>query len=63
MCGRYSITTAPKAMRRLFTFTNDTPNLRPNYNCAPTQILPVVRLNAEGERELVTDKSGTTWQR
>ena len=58
MCGRYSITTAPEAMRRLFKFTNDTPNLRPNYNCAPTQALPVVRLNAEGDRELVTLKWG-----
>lgn len=58
MCGRYSITTAPEAMRRLFKFTNDTPNLRPNYNCAPTQTLPVVRLNAESERELVTLKWG-----
>ena len=54
MCGRYSIATAPEAMRRLFKFTNDTLNLRPNFNCAPTQTLPVVRLNAEGERELVT---------
>jgi putative SOS response-associated peptidase YedK len=58
MCGRYSITTAPEAMRRLFKFTNDTPNLRPNYNAAPTQILPVVRLNEAGERELVTLKWG-----
>jgi hypothetical protein len=30
MCGRYSITTAPEAMRRLFKFKNATPNLRPS---------------------------------
>ena len=58
MCGRYSITTAPEAMRRLFKVVNPLPNLRPNYNCAPTQTLPVVRLNADGERELVTLKWG-----
>ena len=58
MCGRYSITTAPEAMRRLFKFTNDTPNLRPNYNASPTQTLPIVRVDAKGERELVTLKWG-----
>jgi len=58
MCGRYSITTNPEAMRRLFKFKNATPNLQPIYNAAPTQILPVVRLGQEGERELVTLKWG-----
>jgi len=58
MCGRYSITTAPEAMRRLFKFKNDTPNLRPNHNCAPTQSLPVIRLDEDGDRELVTLKWG-----
>ena len=41
MCDRYSITTNPEAMRRLFKFKNATPNLQPNYNAAPTQRLPV----------------------
>jgi len=27
MCGRYSITSNPAAMRRLFKFKNATPNL------------------------------------
>ena len=45
-------------MCRLFKFTNDTPNLRPNYSCAPTQTVPVVRLTTEGERELMTLKWG-----
>ena len=40
MCGRYSITTVPEAMRRLFKFVNPLPNLRPNYNYAPTQSPP-----------------------
>jgi len=52
MCGRYSITTAPEAMRRLFRFANPTPNLQPRYNAAPSQELPVVRLDKDGNREL-----------
>jgi putative SOS response-associated peptidase YedK len=43
MCGRYSITTNPEAMRRLFAFINATPNIRPRYNAASTDELPIVR--------------------
>jgi putative SOS response-associated peptidase YedK len=53
MCGRYSITTNPEAMRQLFRFLNPTPNLRPHYNAAPTQELPVVRRDRSGAHELV----------
>ncbi len=51
MCGRYSITTAPEALRRLFEFYN-LPNLAPRYNVAPTQSAPVVRRTEDGRREL-----------
>ena len=51
MCGRYSLTTAPEALRRLFDF-DTTPNLQPRYNIAPTQSAPVVRTAANGGREL-----------
>jgi len=50
MCGRYMITSAREAMKRVF----DVPTLfelAPRYNVAPTQEVPVVRLQ-EGEREL-----------
>jgi putative SOS response-associated peptidase YedK len=53
MCGRYSITTNPEAMRQLFRFLNPTPNVPPHYNAAPTQELPVVRRDHNGARELV----------
>ncbi len=54
MCGRYSITTPVEAMRELFLFTGSGFNLRPRYNAAPTQDLPIVRRNASGgDRELV----------
>jgi putative SOS response-associated peptidase YedK len=50
MCGRYLITSAPEAFRRLFGYAQQ-PNFPPRYNVAPTQPVPVVRL-AGGEREL-----------
>src|SRR5262249_18912900 len=49
MCGRYSITTAPEAMRSLFRY-QDQPNFPPRYNVAPTQPVPVVRLLEEQRR-------------
>jgi putative SOS response-associated peptidase YedK len=52
MCGRYSITTAPEAIRRLFKAVGALPNFPPRYNAAPTQDLPVVRLGRDGSREL-----------
>ncbi len=47
MCGRYTITTPPAALRRLFAFLN-LPNLAPRWNVAPTQAAPVVRLTPAG---------------
>jgi putative SOS response-associated peptidase YedK len=43
MCGRYSLTTVPEAMRRLFKTTGPLPNWPARYNIAPTQTAPVVR--------------------
>jgi len=55
MCGRYAITTAPEAIRRLFQLPGPTPNFAPHYNAAPGQELPVIRLHPEsGERVLGT---------
>ena len=42
MCGRYSITTAPESLHRLFAVT-DIPTLEPRYNMAPMQTAPVIR--------------------
>src|SRR3954447_18817878 len=41
MCGRFVITSAPEALRRLFGYI-DQPNFPPRYNVAPTQPVPVV---------------------
>ncbi len=52
MCGRYSFTVPPEAMRWLFALTGPLPNFEARYNIAPTQDAPVIRLNAaSGERK------------
>jgi len=48
MCGRYFITTPPEAIRRLFRYA-DQPNFPPRHNIAPTQPVPIVRIES-GER-------------
>src|SRR5215813_9929250 len=45
MCGRYVITSAPEAIRALFRYPEE-PDFPPRYNVAPTQPVPIVRINA-----------------
>lgn len=56
MCGRYSITSPTETVQRVFQ-VSDRPNLPARYNVAPTQDVPVVRLDAgddgDGQRRLV----------
>jgi len=47
MCGRYVITSPPAAIRALFGYPEQ-PNFPPRYNVAPTQPIPIVRLD-EGQ--------------
>jgi putative SOS response-associated peptidase YedK len=56
MCGRYAITSAPEAIRRLFGYEGN-PNFPPRYNVAPTQPVPIVRL-AEGKRQFALVRWG-----
>ena len=49
MCGRYSLTSPPEAMVRLFGLET-TPNWPARYNIAPTQMAPVVVAGAAGGR-------------
>jgi putative SOS response-associated peptidase YedK len=56
MCGRYCISSAPEAIRRLFRYRQQ-PNFPPRYNVAPTQPVPIVRL-AQGEREFALVRWG-----
>lgn len=45
MCGRYAITSAPEAIRRLFGYPEQ-PNFPARFNVAPTQPIPIVRLES-----------------
>ncbi len=56
MCGRYTITSAPEAIRALFWYA-DQPNLPPRYNIAPTQPIAIVR-RQEGERHFALVRWG-----
>ena len=56
MCGRYAITSAPEAIRRLFGY-DEQPNFPPRYNVAPTQPVPIVRM-VEGKRQFALVRWG-----
>lgn len=51
MCGRYSFTLPPEALHALFRVIT-TLNLRPLYNVAPTQAVPVIGREKDGKRAL-----------
>lgn len=59
MCGRFTNKMTWQEIHDLYDITNADfrPNLRPNYNIAPTHIVPVVRPGAEG-RELALMRWG-----
>src|ERR1051326_5590811 len=56
MCGRYVITSPPAAIRALFGYPEQ-PNFPPRYNVAPTQPIPIVRLD-EGRRQFALMRWG-----
>jgi putative SOS response-associated peptidase YedK len=57
MCGRYELSSHPTAIALAFGLPHP-PDVRPRYNIAPTQQVPIVRGNAAGERELVEMRWG-----
>ncbi|HXD45522.1 MAG TPA: SOS response-associated peptidase [Pseudolabrys sp.] len=56
MCGRYTITSAPEALRALFRYEEQA-NFPARFNIAPTQPVPIVRLT-EGKREFALVRWG-----
>jgi putative SOS response-associated peptidase YedK len=52
MCGRYELHSNPSAIALAFGL-GAVPDIPARYNIAPTQQVPIVRVNASGERELV----------
>jgi putative SOS response-associated peptidase YedK len=57
MCGRYELHTHPAAIALAFGLPNGA-SFEPSYNIAPMNDVPVVRVNAHGERELVRMRWG-----
>jgi putative SOS response-associated peptidase YedK len=57
MCGRYELHTHPAAIALAFGLEHP-PAIAPRYNIAPTQDVPVVRVNRAGERELAQVRWG-----
>jgi len=57
MCGRYSITTPPEAMTRLFGLSGPVHNFPARYNVAPSQPVPAV-VQAGSVRELALFRWG-----
>jgi len=52
MCGRTFQKTPLSEIRMLFGTANPLPNFAPTYNAAPTDMLPIVRLDRDGRRSL-----------
>jgi putative SOS response-associated peptidase YedK len=52
MCGRFAFFSAHEAVVRLFGLPTDSPQFEPRYNIAPTQFVPVVRVDHDGVRRL-----------
>ena len=57
MCGRYAITLPPEAMRNVFRYVEQ-PDFPPRYNIAPTQPVPLVRLERDGARHFALARWG-----
>ena len=59
MCNLYSITKGPQAIRDLFAVKHDhAGNLPPLPAVFPDQLAPIVRIVADGERDLVMARWG-----
>jgi putative SOS response-associated peptidase YedK len=56
MCGRYAVTSSPEAIRQLTGYL-ERPNFPPRYNVAPTQPIPIVRLE-QGVRKFALVRWG-----
>lgn len=58
MCGRYALHAQPEVIALEFGLAESPQGLRARYNIAPTQDAPVIRLRADGKRELALMRWG-----
>ncbi len=56
MCGRYTLISAPEAIRALFRY-EERPNFPPRHNIAPTQPIAIMRF-ADGKRQFALVRWG-----
>jgi putative SOS response-associated peptidase YedK len=56
MCGRYTVTSAPEAIRALFGYPEQ-PDFPPRYNIAPTQPIAIIRM-IDGKRQFTLVRWG-----
>ena len=57
MCGRYDLSENPAAIRAQF-HVRSVPEFAPNHDVRPTDHAPIVRRNADGERECALARWG-----
>jgi putative SOS response-associated peptidase YedK len=57
MCGRFTLHSRLNLLLQQFALEAG-PELVPRYNIAPTQMVPVVRCNKQGQREMIMMKWG-----
>lgn len=58
MCGRYSLNKKPDEIAKRFNLAKVPSEVRPNYNVAPSQVMPVIVANENGEHEIALMKWG-----
>ena len=49
MCGRFALNSSPAKLKEHFATANE-PDVKPRFNIAPSQSVPVVRLDESGNR-------------
>lgn len=49
MCGRFALYSSPAKLKEYFATSNEL-DLKPRFNIAPTQTVPVIRLDESGKR-------------
>ena len=52
MCGRYTLSAKPSAIAKRYGLDRVPESLKPNYNAAPTQTMPVIVAGKNGDKQL-----------
>ncbi len=58
MCGRYTLAQKQERLAKRFKLATAAPDLKPNYNVSPSQIMPVITEDEAGKRHIELMKWG-----